>query len=97
MYRCYNNYFVHSTGVLFNLLSLPILYHIYFKKKQNTLWILLTTLALSDIVEIVIYFSTYSLLYHKPWIKERGDLDFDQPSCRLQSMKSRLNAQNVDV
>ena len=48
-----------------------MIFNVYYKrrqpdKQQKSLWLLLTTLAISDTVEIVIYLTTYSLLYHIP-------------------------------
>ena len=60
-----------NPGLFFNMLCLPILYRIYFTTifidtPQKALWLLLTTLAVSDSVEIITYLLTYSMVYHDP-------------------------------
>ena len=66
--------FIISTGIIFNLVTLPVIFRVYVKNlkrlgtegQQNSLWLLLTTLAISDTLEIIIYLSSYSLLHRSP-------------------------------
>ena len=41
------------------------MYKVYFKRQKN-LWLLLTILAISDMVELVNYFTTYSFVFFDP-------------------------------
>ena len=69
-----NPFFTISTGIIFNLVTLPVIFRVYVKNlkrlgtegQQNSLWLLLTTLAISDTLEIIIYLSSYSLLHRSP-------------------------------
>ena len=57
--------------MLLNVITLPVVFILYFKrpfseKQQKSMWLLLSTLAVSDTVEIIFYLTTYSLLYLLP-------------------------------